>query len=296
MIVKKIFLFIICFISCTCRLFAEDIAIISSRSIPFFSDTVQGIKDSLPSSINSDIYYADDGTISSFVTAKKYDLICVLGLSAAREVINKVVDTPVVFSLIFDPVKAGILNGRTNVTGVSLNFSAVGQIALAKRIFPLLRNIGIIYSPDTRDFSDALAAIMQVKSFIAQTSTQIPALMGNFTRKDIDVFWLILDSKIYNRDSLSYVLNNTLEKQIPVIGFSSNIAKAGAVVAFSYDYRDIGDQTADVIKKILSGVKPSDIEVSGARKIGYILNLKSAKLMGINISDTLINEADEVYK
>jgi len=265
--------------------YSQNVAIVSSRKISFFADTVNGIKKVLAADNAGaaiDIFYSDDSGYLDQLKAKKYDVICPLGAAAAKDVIGEFKDVAVVFSLVIDPVQAKIVRSLgpsgSNFCGITLMVGAKIQVEMVKKIIPGLKKIGIIYEGASRSFYDEMNALdgLTIKAQEVFTDTKVPSAMVSFNRDNTDVFWVVLDGDIYNRDSLAYVLNYSTSHKIPTMIFSSNMVKAGALMSCVYDYHDLGVQTGEMILDVLKGKSPAQIPVATPRKLGYALNVKIA--------------------
>jgi putative ABC transport system substrate-binding protein len=87
-----------------------------------------------------------------------------------------------------------------------------------------------------------------------------------------------------------------LKTGVPFIGLSSAFVKAGALMALSCDYTDIGIQAAETAKRILDGENPKDIPIAVPRKVLLCINMRTAKHIGLNIPTSIIELADEVIR
>ena len=296
---NKIFLFVL--ISCLSGfnfVYSADVAIISSRSVSFFADTVQGIKSVVEKKGPNvcDIYYSEDGDVVEFVRAKRYSVICTLGASSSQKIIASIKDVPIVFSIVVDPVKSNIVTpSSTNVAGVILDSPVSEQVAIAKNVIPGLNKVGMVYSSQGIDFFRDLSALISVQGVKVDSDRALASVIKNFESNEISIFWIPMDAGVYNKDSLAYVLSYCLNNKIPVFGFASNIVKAGALMSCFYDYNDIGVQAGGIVVDIINGKAIKEIGMVYPRKIGYVINDKVAKLIGVPLSSSAIKNASEVY-
>ena len=95
---------------------------------------------------------------------------------------------------------------------------------------------------------------------------------------------------------MKFIMHISYKENIPVFAFSDKYVKNSALIALSVDVADIGSQAGDIANKIFSGMKVDDIKVEKARKGVFTLNLKTASKMRIQISETVIKEADIIYE
>ena len=95
---------------------------------------------------------------------------------------------------------------------------------------------------------------------------------------------------------MSHYLLHTLRTGTPFMGLSPSFVKAGAILALSCDYSDIGKQAAEIAGRILNGENPGDIDVTVPRKFSLHINLRIANQIGMHIPDSVVRLADEVIK
>jgi putative ABC transport system substrate-binding protein len=111
----------------------------------------------------------------------------------------------------------------------------------------------------------------------------------------IQALWLVPDSTVLTEDSLKFVMDTTLDSNVPVVGFSSELVRSGALVGLSVRYEDVGRQAGALARKILSEQgRPVTITFPPER-LRLALNLKTARFLGIVIPPEVVSHADEVY-
>jgi putative ABC transport system substrate-binding protein len=112
----------------------------------------------------------------------------------------------------------------------------------------------------------------------------------------MDVLWMVADSTVYTPRSTEFILQYTLGHQIPFVGLSAKYVKAGALFAVSWDYTDLGEQAGELAHQILAGKTPAELAVATPRKLPLVLNMKSARSLGVKIPRKVIEGASEVYE
>ncbi|MEW5767310.1 MAG: ABC transporter substrate-binding protein [bacterium] len=233
--------------------------------------------------------------VFSRIKEKRPDIVFTIGTKALKLAKEEIENIPVVFSVVLDPGK--IIN--PNVTGVSLDISARIKLGEIKRIFPDIKSIGLVYSskttPLSRETLDLCKALeLQLITKKIDTEKEFPKVIKEISQQ-IDGFLMIPDSKIYFPQSIEYLLLESLRKKFLVIGLSSSYTKAGALISFDCDYKELGRQAGEITLRILEGEKPADIQPSRPRKIRFSLNLLAAERLGIRIPSAIIEEASEVF-
>ena len=88
----------------------------------------------------------------------------------------------------------------------------------------------------------------------------------------------------------------TLTTGTPFMGLSSSFVEAGALLALSCDYGDVGKQAAEVASRVLKGEQPACIPISVPRKVSLCINLRTASYIGLRVPDHVIKLADTVIR
>ena len=111
----------------------------------------------------------------------------------------------------------------------------------------------------------------------------------------IGALWLVPDSTVLTDESLRFILNTALEERVPVVGFSREFARSGALLCLSVNYGDIGRQAGQLTRKILDGHLSLPAKPLHPDRIEMSLNRKTAKFLDIEIPRDLEEKADELY-
>ncbi|MFH1416173.1 MAG: ABC transporter substrate-binding protein [Elusimicrobiota bacterium] len=232
-------------------------------------------------------------------------IVIAIGMEATSMVCKTLSEIPVVFSMVLNPVEEGFIGSMSgsgnNISGVSLDLPPLLQFQKIKQFLPGIKRIGVIYDPSKsagiiEDAVDAAgtAGLQLVKQPVSSGKEIIPAMEE--LKMGVDALWAIPDTTVYSGAILKHILLFSLRNKVPIIGFSDSFAKAGALMSMYSDYSDVGEQTAELSLEILGGKQPGLIPVSRPRKLKVSLNLNTAKVMGINIENAVIREADQVYE
>lgn len=233
--------------------------------------------------------------VFSRIKEQRPDLVFTLGTKASKLAKEEIDNIPVVFSIVLDP--EGLID--SNVTGVLLGIPARMKLTEIKRILPDVKKIGLVCSPKTASlYQETLQSCrelgLQLITRKIDTGKEFPEAIEEISRQ-IDCFLMIPDAKIYFPQSVEYLLLESLRKGFPVVGLSSFYTKAGALLSFDCNYKDLGRQAGEIALKILDGEEPADIPHSRPRVIKFSLNLLVAERLGIKIPSAIIEEAGEVF-
>jgi putative ABC transport system substrate-binding protein len=276
----------------------KKIAIVKSKNINAYNEAVTGFTNALKSrNVNAtyDEYLVTKVNLIGTLTAKKPDIIYTLGTSATKTVSKAITTTPVVFAMVMDPRGAGIQG--SHVTGASLDIPPNLLLQSLKRTLPGARTVGVIYNPAennnyiTTAKRAAQNIALNLKTYPAKSSKEIPDIKD----LNIDALWMIPDTVVCKTANVEGIFLTSLKLKIPVMGISSSYAKAGAIMAVSCDYKDIGTQAGEIAQMILNGTKPGSIAISKPRKTKLYLNLAVADRLKIKIPGNIVSEAAEVY-
>jgi putative ABC transport system substrate-binding protein len=220
-------------------------------------------------------------------------LYITFGTSATKIIQELIKDVPVVFSMVSEPLQNGI-----NVPGVSLDIDPSLKLSKLKNILPGVKRIGIIYSEKTVSVRDKLSGLCSQIDFqlIDRKIGSAKEFIETFKdiSKEIDCFMMIADADVYFPKAVDFMLQESLNRKMPVIGLSSIYTKAGALISFDCDYRDIGAQTAEIALAIYTGKKPDTLTLL-PRKVSFSLNLKVAEMIGIEFPAEILREASEAF-
>ena len=234
--------------------------------------------------------------IFSKVRREKPDLVFALGTRASKLARERIKDVPVVFSMVLDP---GMIVGP-NISGVSLDIPAKMKLREVKRVLPNVKKIGLIYSSGTisqyREISQTCQELgFQLIARKIDAAKEFPRALKEIAGQ-ADCFLMIPDPKIYFPRQVEHLLLESLRRKFPVVGLSSFYTKAGALISFDCDYKDLGRQAGEIALKIIDGENPADIQPQRPRKIKFSLNLLTAERLEIKIPSAIIKQASEVER
>jgi len=282
---------------------AIEIVVIKSRDTAPYNIALGGFKDYLKrqhidvritESVLRGKRQDDLLNIREVIKSMRPDLVLSLGTPAtrlARETANNI---PVIYTMVLDP-KAG----KVSPPGVSMDIPIQIKLRHLKRILPGARRIGLIYSPNSTSASEKVFQMggrlgFEVVGKKINSAKELPDALKELWQRS-DCFLMVPDSSIYSAKSVEYLLVEGFRKNVPVIGLSSSYTKAGALFSFDCDYKDLGEQAAGIVLKILNGEDPAKIKYLGSKKINFSLNLLAAQRLDIKISSEVIKEAREVF-
>jgi putative ABC transport system substrate-binding protein len=215
---------------------------------------------------------------------------------------------PIVFTAAEDPVKLGLVANLArpggNVTGGSFLFAELGpkQLGLLRELVPTAQRIGLLVNPTnmnaedvTKDLTAAGAAMgVQIEVVHASNILEIDAAFALLVRKRADALVAGTDSFFFNRRLQLATL--ATRHAIPAVYNAREYAEAGGLMSYGTSlveaFRLVGIYTG----RILQGAKPADLPVVQSSKFEFVINLSTARALGIEIPPTLLARADEVIE
>jgi len=233
-------------------------------------------------------------TILLLVRSLGPSLILTLGSTATALIHKHVKDLPVVFCMVLNPVASGFVRSMessgNNLTGASLDVPARIQFETLKAVVPSLKRVGVLYNP--RETGEVIGSASKEAEDVGVELIAIPVssperlqeALETLQRRRIDALWSVADGTVFSSDrSIEFLLRRTLEYRIPFMGLSSAFVKAGALLALSVDYKDVGVQCGELAVQVLAGRPPPSLPITVPRMVTLYLNLNVAKAIGVKI-------------
>lgn len=288
---------------CVSESAAMDIAILQSSDIVAYRDAIAGFKATGPIGAIYAEYDAQGDLelgkkLARKLRASNASLVVAVGLKAALAAKAEIVDIPIVYMMILDPLKHQLT--AANMTGTLLEVPVDRQLKIMRAFLPSLRQLGTLYDP-TKTSSRLKNAVEQAASFNFQlkglpveSDKDVPQQLRTLL-SGVEALWLIPDSKVLTNESIGFILESALAHQIPVIGFSPEFTRLGALLSMSVNYGDVGRETGSLAKRILDGERPSPLNPVPNDRLKITVNLKTAKFLGITFSNELTSLIDETY-
>ncbi len=280
--------------------FAVGISIITSQDLPIYEQAFEGFQNIYKGETRR--YDLQGNLRESEKVIRKIreqppDLIVAIGLLAATVAKENFRETPIVFCAVVDPERFSLIGD--NLTGITLNVPVTETLSQIRNILPEARKLGVLYDPRKSrliiEQAENLGKTLGFSMIPQKVSSELalPDAMRSVLHKS-DLLWIIPDSTIITPNSIDYIFLNTSEEHIPIITFSEDLLKKGALAAFSPDYVSIGEQAGHLVLSILSGKSPGTIPIQPADKTRLIINQKIAKKMGLNLNTEAVDIDTEV--
>jgi putative tryptophan/tyrosine transport system substrate-binding protein len=235
-------------------------------------------------------------------------LVSTGGTVAARAAKAATQTIPVVFTTADDPVKVGLVNSLSrpggNLTGITAAFieSASKRLEILRELLPEPSVIGFLLNPtnpasriEASEIQDAARIMSQrLEIFSASSEREIDHAFGRLKQTPADALLIAADPFLFARAAQLIVL--AAQEAIPVLYFRREFAFAGGLMAYGSNFARSFRVVGEYAGQILRGAKPADLPVQQPTAFELVVNLKTAKVLGIEVPPTLLARADEVIE
>jgi putative ABC transport system substrate-binding protein len=236
------------------------------------------------------------------------DLILALGTLAPLEAKRATASIPIVMANAGDPLGSGLVASLArpggNVTGMSLMAPDLGgkRLELLKEIIPRLSLVAVLWNADnpysalvfkeTQTASQTLA--IRIQSLEVRSENDLADAFEAARRQGPDALVVVEDPLTLSNRKL--IADSAASQQLPAIYGLREFAAAGGLMSYGANLADLYRRAAAYVDKILKGAKPADLPVQQPTKFDFVINLKTAKALGIEIPPTVLARADEVIE
>lgn len=238
------------------------------------------------------------------------DVIVVDGSTTALAVKAATASIPVVFVLGIDPVSDGLVGSLarpggnvTGLTGSGVGYQLSGKrIELLKSAVPKLSRLAVLgnptnftTAPSLRDAERAARALgLEFRAFEAVRPEDLENVYSAISKWSASALVTIGDAMFFSQRQR--IVELAAGNQLPAIYPETEFVQAGGLMSYGADHRYLFRRAATYVDKILKGAKPGDLPVEQPAKFELVLNLKTAKKLGLNISRDFLARVDEVIQ
>src|ERR1700745_2633529 len=236
----------------------------------------------------------------------KPDVVLSNGTPATVAFQQQTKDIPVVFTMVTDPVGQGLVKSLAqpggNLTGfTNFEFSMGGKwLGLLKEVSPKVAHVGVLYHPHTAPYAASFLEPLQAGA--ASSSIQVhPAEIHDAfdVERVIDTLpinssGLVIIPSTFMTGHRDLIVAAAAHHAVPAIYPFRYFATAGGLIAYGADGADIHSRAASYVDRILKGAKPAELPVQQPTNYELVINLRTAKVLGLTISNQMQLLADEV--
>jgi putative tryptophan/tyrosine transport system substrate-binding protein len=215
---------------------------------------------------------------------------------------------PIVFMAGRDPVELGLVKSLNrpggNATGINLQLAELEskRIELMRQLAPTGRNLAVLVNPKNADADVQIKAVVlaahalneQIKIYNVSNEVELENAFAAFREDDIKGFILVADPFFVNRRD--QIISSAAQGQFSGVYFLREFVESGGLASYGSDLAEAYRQAGIYAGKILSGAKPNDLPVVQPTKFDLVINLKTARALGLNVSPSLLAIADRVIE
>ena len=246
--------------------------------------------------------------LASELVQLKVDVIVTASPPGVQAAKNATSTIPIVFAAIGDPVGGGFVASLArpgaNVTGLSILAPALSgkRLELLKEAFPKVTRVVILWNPTSSGEALSFREMPAVAKALGVQHQSMEVRRANdfedgFQRaKQEGAQALVtMPSPVINAN-LQQVLEFAAKNRLPAMYASSEFVEAGGLMSYAPNYTDQFRRTAVFVDKILKGAKPADLPVEQPTKLELVINMKTAKTLGLTIPQSVLGRADHVIE
>ena len=246
--------------------------------------------------------------VSDLIRRRVTVIVTPAGTAAALAAKGLTTTTPIVFSTEVDPVRTGLVASLNrpggNVTGIAAMGAEVAtkQLGLLHELVPGATRFGVILNPTSpvaepmlTDTLSAVSAIgRQIEAFSVRSNSDIDGAFASLAQKRVD--GLIVAPNVLFITRRVQFITQAARHAVPVIYWLREFVEAGGLMSYGSSILDRERQLGIYAGRIIKGERPADMPVLRASKFEFVINLQTAKTIGLDIPPTLLARADEVIE
>jgi putative ABC transport system substrate-binding protein len=248
--------------------------------------------------------------VANDLVATRPELICSIATPATAAVVQATKTIPIVFANVADPVSLGFVASYArpggNVTGFSAFDPSIGGkwVEILRDLDPAIQRITILFNPDTAPGGGkfflpsfrAAGTVFGVETVEAQVHNAagieqaINALSGKSRGG------LVVMPDAFTGSNRELIIRLALNHRLPAVAGYRTFSTDGGLISYGPNASDLAHRAASYVDRILKGARPADLPIQAPTKLEMVINLKTAKTLGITIPTTLLASADEVIE
>lgn len=236
------------------------------------------------------------------------DVIVAGGEAPIRAAKRATTQIPIVMTLSADPIGSGLVSNIAhpggNLTGMSALASDLAgkRVELLRELLPKAKRVAVLWNPSNQskitEWKDtqlaAQSAGFELLPFDAQTPTELDRAFSAIKREQTDGMITLAESfTIAFRDQIGKF---ALANKLPMVTELREFVAAGGLASYGTSRADLWRRSAAYVVKILRGASPGDLPIEQPTRFELVINLRTAKALGLDIVPTLLDRADEVIE
>jgi len=247
-------------------------------------------------------------SLAAELAALPVDLILAVGTPAARAALAATRTIPIVFARVGDPVGNGLVASLArpggNATGVTVFTAQLAdkRIEALKDALPGLSRLAALhdpgFSPREIELKQIMAAASSRKVQVHAVSVRSPGALEqalpDIMKESPEV--LFVESGGWFEDNPQQIVDFALKSRLPALYGRREYAETGGFMSCGIDYREMYHTAADYISRILKGAQPAVLPVQRPTKVQLVINMKTAKALGLTIPPALLLRANQIFE
>jgi len=235
----------------------------------------------------------------------KPDILLAIGTPSVEELRQRTTTTPIVFAVVTDPVSQGFVKNLAHPGGNITGFTdydgplACKWLEMLTQITPKVSRVFVVYNPATAPFAGLmLRTIEEAARTLHVTVEPAPvhdaaSIAAIASRKDGG---LLILPDFFTMANRAHLLAAIMEARVPAVFWSRSFVDEGGLMSYSTDSAEQLRRSASYIDRILRGAQAADLPVQNPTKFELVINLKTAKAMGVTIPASLLATAHDVIE
>jgi len=247
--------------------------------------------------------------LAADLVRSRVDVILALGPASARAAKNATTTIPVVFVGSGDPIAEGLVSSLArpggNVTGLAViaGLEIVGKrLALLKEVVPGVTRMAMLWNPTNPSHVPALKEVpgiaqslrVELRAVAARGPEEFDDAFATMRKRRVGGLLVLADGVFVLQ--AARLVNLSAESHLPTIYGNRTFTEVGGLMSYQGSFVTLYRRAASVVDKILKGARPADLPVEQPTQIELVINLKTAKALGLTIPPSLLGRADEVIQ
>jgi putative ABC transport system substrate-binding protein len=247
-------------------------------------------------------------TLAAELVGLKVDVIVTDGTGLTRAVKQATTAIPIVMASDADPIASGhiasLAHPGGNITGLTNNNPDLSgkRLEVLKHAIPGISHVGVIWNPQTpqsvtafKETQSAARALgLQLQSLEMRGPDDYEVTFQAATKGRVRALTVLSDALMFS--NRTRILELAAKHKLPTMHHQSLWVEAGGLVSYGTYFPDLFRRAATYVDKILTGAKPADLPVEQPTKFELVINLKTAKQLGLTIPQSVLYRADKVIK
>jgi putative ABC transport system substrate-binding protein len=240
--------------------------------------------------------------------AMKVDVIVTAGTPAALAVKKATTSVPLVMVAVGDPVGTGLVGSLGRPGGNATGLTSIApelegkRLELLREVLPKISRVAVLWNPanayqigSEKEVQAAAKALrISVISLPVQNLKELGNAFAAIPREHPDALVVLADRVfLHNRERIA---DFAITNRLPGMNGYRELVEAGGLMSFGPSYAAMHRQAATYVDKILKGSKPGDLPIEQPAKFEFVMNLKTAKALGLTIPQSVLLRADEVIR